>query len=90
MGKDDVKRIFYNNRELSWLDFNSRVLEEAFKKENPVMERVKFLSITASNLDEFFMVRVAGIMDQVHSNYKKEDPAGLSPKKQLIKIEEKR
>lgn len=89
MGKDDVKRIFYNNRELSWLDFNSRVLEEAFKKENPVMERVKFLSITASNLDEFFMVRVAGIMDQVHSNYKKEDPAGLSPKKQLIKIEEK-
>ncbi|MBR1779068.1 MAG: RNA degradosome polyphosphate kinase [Clostridia bacterium] len=83
------KRIFYNNRELSWLDFNSRVLDEAFKKENPIMERVKFLSICASNLDEFFMVRVAGIMDQVHANYKKEDPSGLTPKKQLIKITEK-
>ena len=84
MKEEEKKRIFYNNREISWLDFNLRVLEEAFKKENPIMERVKFLSICASNLDEFFMVRVAGIMEQVHANYKKEDPSGLTPKKQLL------
>lgn len=89
MKTEEKKRIFYNNREISWLDFNLRVLEEAFKKENPIMERVKFLSICASNLDEFFMVRVAGIMEQVHANYKKEDPSGLTPKKQLIKIIER-
>ncbi|MDQ5983834.1 MAG: Polyphosphate kinase [Eubacteriales bacterium SKADARSKE-1] len=84
--KEDAKKVLYNNRELSWIDFNTRVLEEAFKKENPVMERVKFLSICASNLDEFFMIRVAGIMDQVSSNYKKPDPSGLTPKQQLSKV----
>lgn len=69
----------YYNRELSWMDFNMRVLEECFEKENPVMERVRFLAITASNLDEFFMVRVAGVMEQVRSKYRKQDPSGLFP-----------
>ena len=68
----------YLNRELSWLDFNSRVLEEAFEKENPVMERVKFLSITESNLDEFFMVRVAGVMDKMHSKADDKDASGMT------------
>ncbi len=85
----DLKKKFeypYNNRELSWVDFNLRVLEEALEKENPIMERVKFLSITASNLDEFFMVRVAGIMESIHQGYTKCDPAGLTPQMQLDKL----
>ena len=79
----------YNNRELSWMDFNLRVLEEATEKENPVMERLKFLSITASNLDEFFMVRVAGIMEQIHQGYTYPDPAGLTPLEQMDRLSAK-
>ncbi len=79
----------YINRELSWLDFNARVLEEALKKENPMMERVRFLAITASNLDEFFMVRVAGVMEQVHSKYTACDSSGLTPAELLPKLTEK-
>ena len=86
---ENQKHIPYNNRELSWLDFNYRVIDEAFRKDNPILERVKFLAISASNLDEFFMVRVAGIMEQINSNYKKKDPSGLSPKQQLAQINEK-
>ncbi len=89
MSEKDEKIFPYNNREISWLDFNMRVLEEAFRKDNPVMERLKFLSITASNLDEFFMVRVAGLMEQINSNYRGKDPAGLTPKQQISKINEK-
>lgn len=90
--KQELKKwqdIPYNNRELSWLDFNARVLEEACKRENPIMERCKFLSITASNLDEFFMVRVAGVLDNLHRGTKQPDPSGLSPKMQMKKISEK-
>ena len=83
------KKYLFNNRELSWMDFNCRVLEEAHEKENPILERVRFLAITASNLDEFFMVRVAGLLDQIHSGYNKKDPAGLTPSEQLEKLLEK-
>jgi len=79
----------YVNRELSWLEFDYRILEEARDKTLPLFERLKFLSITASNLDEFFMVRVASLKDMVHAGYTKPDLAGLKPEEQLKKIEEK-
>ena len=74
------KKLPYYNRELSWMDFNARVLEEATKKENPLMERLRFLAITGSNLDEFFMVRVAGVKAQVNSNYKSKNDFDLTPR----------
>ncbi|NLW12505.1 MAG: RNA degradosome polyphosphate kinase [Clostridiaceae bacterium] len=79
----------YINRELSWLEFNERVLEEARDKSNPLMERLKFLAITSSNLDEFFMIRVASLKDLVNAGYSEPDPAGLTPSDQLIAISAK-
>ena len=76
---------FYN-RELSWILFDKRVLSEACDKQIPLFERLKFLSITSSNLDEFFMVRVASLKDMVDAGYSKPDIAGLSPKEQLRKL----
>ena len=77
---------YYENRELSWIKFDQRVLEEARDKNIPLLERVKFLSIVSSNLDEFFMVRVASLKDMVHANYKKKDIAGLTAKEQLAEL----
>ena len=81
------KKEYFVNRELSWLKFDERVLSEARDKNLPLFDRLKFLSITASNLDEFFMVRVASLKDQVHAGYKKKDIAGMSSEEQLKEIE---
>ena len=83
---ENYKPEVYENREVSWLKFNERILGEARDKENLLFERLKFLSITASNLDEFFMVRVASLKDMVHADYTKKDIAGLLAKEQLAKI----
>ncbi|MBC2582860.1 RNA degradosome polyphosphate kinase [Clostridium sp. DJ247] len=74
------------NRELSWLEFNERVLEEAQDSNNPLLERLKFLSIASSNLDEFFMVRVGSLKDQLAVGFDKRDAAGLNAKEQLQHI----
>ena len=77
---------YYENRELSWLRFNQRVLNETRDPGNPLMEKVAFLSITASNLDEFYMVRVASLKDMVHAGYHKKDISGMTVREQLEKI----
>ncbi len=80
---DYSKSVYYYNRELSWLAFNHRVLGEARDRDIPLFERIKFLGITASNLDEFFMVRVASLKDMVNAGYTKKDIAGMTPTEQL-------
>ncbi|MCX8084037.1 MAG: polyphosphate kinase 1 [Calditerrivibrio sp.] len=76
----------YFNRELSWLSFNERVLKEAIDPNVPLLEKLKFIGIFSSNLDEFFMIRVAGLLDQIKFGYEKKDLGGLTPIEQLSKI----
>ena len=83
----DVKNHrYYLNRELSWLQFNRRVLQEAVDPNNPLLEKLKFLAITSSNLDEFFMIRVAGLKHQKENGVKRRDIANMTPEEQLEAI----
>ena len=73
--------VYYINRDLSWLGFNERVLHEALDPRTPLLERLKFLAIYSSNLDEFFMVRVSGVMEQEDAGIHPHTPDGMSPTK---------
>jgi len=86
-GKKPSDKFF--NRELSWLEFNNRILHEARDTKNPLLERLNFLSITASNLDEFYIVRVASLRDMQSVDFEQRDIAGLTVNEQLRKIDEK-
>ena len=83
------KHSYFMNRELSWMEFNDRVLDEARRPDNPLLERLNFLGITQSNVDEFFMVRVASLHKLIAAGIKSTDPSGMTPKEQLDAINKK-
>src|ERR1700710_941331 len=84
IGLDDPR--YYFNRHVQWMEFNRRVLEEARDKENPLLERVKFLAITASNLDEFVEVRVASFLQRIEHGSRETGADGLTPEEELAKV----
>jgi len=87
MSKKDLSNPeLFINRELSWLEFNQRVLDEGLSSDTPLLERLKFLAIVSSNLDEFFMVRVAGLVQQRGAGVRKKDISGMTAKQQLDQI----
>src|SRR5436309_5854622 len=87
MSDGQASPALYLNRELSWLAFNARVLHEALDSRVPLLERVKFLGIFSSNLDEFYMVRIAGLRRQVAAGVMQTPPDGLTPQEQLDAID---
>ncbi|MCG8346788.1 MAG: polyphosphate kinase 1 [Chloroflexales bacterium] len=86
ISKVSLPKSQYFNRELSWIEFNKRVLEEAADPANPLLERIKFLAIFASNLDEFFMIRISGVKQQIDARVQSRSPDGLTPAEQLAAI----
>src|SRR5208283_85443 len=90
MTKDPLRsHDMYFNRELSWLEFNDRVLRQGLSDDLPLLERVKFLAIVSSNLDEFFLVRVAGLMSARAEGVRRRDPSGMTPAAQLRAVSER-
>src|ERR1043165_9092490 len=87
MSERPTSSTLYINRELSWLAFNARVLHEALDPRVPILERVKFLGIFSANLDEFYMVRIAGLRRQVAAGVMQTPPDGLTPQEQLDAID---
>ena len=90
MSKDPLRsHDMYFNRELSWLEFNDRVLRQGLADDLPLLERIKFLAIVSSNLDEFFLVRVAGLMSARAEGVRRRDPSGMTPAAQLQAVSQR-